>query len=53
MINPDLHLTLTISEEVVRMVCATIGFAVATWGIVKMTRILFGKPDKVEVKVTD
>jgi hypothetical protein len=43
MINPDLHLTLYISEEVVKIVCASIVCAVAIWGTVKMTDILFGK----------
>ena len=43
MINPDFHMTLYISEEVLRMVCMTVGFVFACWGIVKMTDILFGK----------
>jgi hypothetical protein len=43
MINPDLHLTLYISEEVIKIMCGAIVCAVAIWGVVKMTHILFGK----------
>ena len=43
MINPDFHMTIYISEEVIRWGCLTIGFVATTWGIVKMTDILFGK----------
>jgi hypothetical protein len=43
MINPDFHMTLYVSEEVIRMICLTVGFVAACWGIVKMTNILFGK----------
>ena len=47
--SPDfrLDISITIAEEVIRMGCATIGFALAMWAVVKMTSILFGKP-KVE-----
>ncbi len=43
--SPDfrLDISITIAEEVIRMGCATIGFAIAMWTIVKMTNILFGK----------
>jgi hypothetical protein len=55
MINPDFHMTLYISEEFARQVCLCIGFVVGsccvTWGVVKMTEILFGK--KPEVKQDD
>jgi hypothetical protein len=43
MINPDFHMTLYVSEEVIRWVSLTIGFVATTWGIVKMTDILFGR----------
>ena len=42
-LNPDFHVTVYLSEEVIRMGCLTVGFMVAVWGIVKMTDILFGK----------
>lgn len=40
--SPDFYfkLSLEISEEVLRMGCATIGFAVAVWGIVKIISLL-------------
>lgn len=43
--SPDfrLDISITIAEEVIRMGCATIGFAIAMWALVKMTDILFGK----------
>ena len=43
--SPDfrLDISITIAEEVIRMGCLTIGFALAMWAIVKMTGILFGK----------
>jgi len=43
--SPDfrLDISITIAEDVIRMGCATIGFVIAVWGIVKMTDILFGK----------
>jgi hypothetical protein len=42
--SPDfrLDISITIAEEVIRMGCITVGFAIACWGIVKMTQILFG-----------
>jgi hypothetical protein len=43
MINPDFHMTLYISEEVIKIVCAAIAACVAMWCTVKMTDILFGK----------
>ena len=43
MLGPDFKLTLFLSEEVIRMVCLTIGAVTAMWGVVKMTDILFGK----------
>lgn len=43
MINPDFHITLYISEEVFRWGSLTIGFVATTWGIVRMTDILFGR----------
>ncbi len=43
--SPDfrLDISIIIAEEVIRMGCVTIGFAIAMWAIVKMTQILFGK----------
>ena len=43
--SPDfrLDISITIADEVIRMGCATIGFALAMWALVKMTNILFGK----------
>ncbi len=43
MLNPDLHLTLYISEEIIKIVCASIVCTVAIWGVVKMTDILFNR----------
>jgi hypothetical protein len=40
-ISPDIHIVISVSEEVVLYTCATIGFAVAVWGIVKMAQIIF------------
>ena len=36
--SPDfrLDISITIAEEVIRMGCATIGFAIAIWGMVKI-----------------
>jgi hypothetical protein len=46
MVNPDFHMTLYISDEIIRMGCLTIGFALSMWALVRMTDILFGKaPD--------
>jgi hypothetical protein len=46
--SPDfrLDISITIAEEVIRMGCATIGFAIAMWAAVKMTQVLFGKRDE-------
>jgi hypothetical protein len=43
--SPDfrLDISITIAEEVIRMGCATIGFAIAMWAVVKITQVLFGK----------
>lgn len=43
--SPDfrLDISITIAEDVMRMGCATVGFIVAMWAVVKMTQILFGK----------
>lgn len=43
--SPDfrLDISITIAEEVILTVCATIGFVLAMWAVVKMTQILFGK----------
>jgi len=42
MIVPDVSITLTLHmyDESVRMICAVIGFAVATWGTVKIVGII-------------
>jgi hypothetical protein len=44
--SPDfrLDISITIAEEVLRVGCYTIGFALAVWAVVKMTQILFGEP---------
>jgi hypothetical protein len=52
MMNPDLHLTLYVSEEVVKIVCAAIACCVAIWGTVKMTDILFGKRNEQKNQTT-
>jgi hypothetical protein len=43
--QPDFQIDISISiaEEVLRMGCYTIGFALAVWAVVKMTQILFGE----------
>ena len=46
MINPDFHMTLYISEEVIKIISAAVVCAIAIWGTVKMTDILFGKREK-------
>ena len=40
--SPDfrLDISITIAEEVIRMGCATIGFAIAIWGMVKIINLL-------------
>lgn len=52
--SPDfrIDISITIAEEVVRMGCLVIGAALATWGTVKMTEILFGK-QKDQTQETD
>jgi len=42
--SPDFRVDvcITISEEVIKISCATIGFAICCWAIIKMTGILFG-----------
>lgn len=40
MLSPDMQITIYISEEVVRMIAATVGFAVAIWGMVKVIGLL-------------
>jgi hypothetical protein len=42
--SPDfrLDISITIAEEVIKLGCATIGFVIAMWAVVKMTQILFG-----------
>lgn len=40
--SPDfrLDISITIADEVIRMGCATIGFAIAVWGMVKIIGLL-------------
>jgi len=40
--SPDfrLDISITIAEEVIRMGCATIGFAIAIWGMTKIISII-------------
>lgn len=40
--SPDfrLDISITIAEEVIRMSCATIGFAIAVWGMAKIIGLL-------------
>jgi len=40
MITPDLHITITLTEEVVRTVCATIGFVALCWAAAKIFMLL-------------
>jgi len=42
--SPDFYINIRIefAEDVVRYFCATAGFLIATWGVVKITSILFG-----------
>jgi len=44
--QPDFRIDISISiaEEVLRMGCYTIGFALSVWAVIKMTQILFGEP---------
>ena len=48
MINPDVHINIYISAEVMQMVCATIGFAIAMWAYIKALQIwrLGKKPEE-------
>ena len=50
--SPDFYLkfSLEISEEVLRMGCATIGFAVAVWGIVKIISLLVDNAKNQQTK---
>lgn len=52
MINPDFHMTLYVSEDVIKIVCAAAVAATGMWAVVKMTNILFGKR-KEQQKVTE
>jgi hypothetical protein len=40
--SPDfrIDISVTIADEVIRMGCATIGFAIAIWGMVKIIGII-------------
>ena len=40
--SPDfrLDISITIAEEVIKMGCATIGFAIAVWGAAKIISII-------------
>jgi hypothetical protein len=40
--NPDFRvdISITIADEVIRMGCATIGFAIAMWCVVKVVSII-------------
>jgi len=40
MISPDIHIVITITEEVVFLGCATIAFAITAWAVVKLATIL-------------
>jgi uncharacterized membrane protein len=40
MLNPDVHITIYISAEVIQYICGTVGFVVAVWGTLKMAKIL-------------
>ena len=40
MINPDIHITIYISEEVVRIACGTIAYAIAVYGIITLVKFL-------------
>lgn len=40
--SPDfrIDISITIADEVIRMGCATIGFAIVVWGIVKVVGLI-------------
>jgi hypothetical protein len=38
-----MDISITVAEDTVRFICATVAFIAMTWGTVKMTDILFGK----------
>jgi hypothetical protein len=40
--SPDfrLDISITIAEDVIRMGCATIGFTIAIWGMIKIISII-------------
>jgi hypothetical protein len=40
--SPDFRvdISITIADEVIRMGCATIGFAIAIWGMVKVISLI-------------
>ena len=47
--SPDfrLDISITIAEEVIRMSCATIGFVVACWAIIKIVSIVKASDNEV------
>lgn len=40
MINPDFHMTIYISEEVIGLFCKTIAFAFMCWAVTKIIGML-------------
>lgn len=40
------NFTFHMSDEVIRIGCATIGFAIAIWGVVKLVTVLANKSPK-------
>lgn len=45
MLNPDVHITIYISAEVVQYICGTVGFVVAVWGTLRMGKLLLRVDD--------
>jgi hypothetical protein len=52
--SPDfrLDISITIAEEVIKMGCATIGFAIAVWGAAKIISIIAKANEKSNSEVS-
>ena len=48
--SPDfrLDISIIIAEDVIRMGCATIGFAIAIWGMIKIISIIAKASEKTK-----
>jgi hypothetical protein len=40
MLQPDLHITIHVTEEAIRLLCGTVGFIAMCWVAVKAIQIL-------------